>query len=434
MTARMVIKILNIPINIDTCDTIFLGRPEDNLSRTFQFDISEWVDTFGVGEVRLRVNRPGENFSYIANIVLDSNIASWTIEEADVAISGIGAIELQYVVGKTKIKSQKFRTEIGDCIRGSLQETPLPGQSYMSQVFETANDIMNSVSIAKEAADRAEDAAEKAENGGEAFIATYGKTTFEELTEAWEAGKALFCYHGQIMYSLYSANTAGFMFYNITGFYRNTRYCTASGWKTSTQTEYCTRVHAGQHSKNGADPITPNAIGALRGYIRAMYDGEDMDNLTTPGDYSCANAVAKTLNNAAFDVSHFIRVIGFSPDDDRLVQEAYEQNSSNPHRKWRELTATGWSGWKDGSAGTPGKDGFSPTITTDYDYMNECHVITITDVNGTRKMYVYNGEQGHSGVNGKDGYTPVRGKDYWTEADKAEIKGYVDEAILGGAW
>jgi len=29
---------------------------------------------------------------------------------------------------------------------------------------------------------------------------------------------------------------------------------------------------------------------------------------------------------------------------------------------------------------------------------------------------------------------PVRGEDYWTEEDKAEIKSYVDEAILGGAW
>ena len=38
------------------------------------------------------------------------------------------------------------------------------------------------------------------------------------------------------------------------------------------------------------------------------------------------------------------------------------------------------------------------------------------------------------GKDGKDGYTPVRGKDYWTEADKAEIKSYVDDAILGGAW
>ena len=44
------------------------------------------------------------------------------------------------------------------------------------------------------------------------------------------------------------------------------------------------------------------------------------------------------------------------------------------------------------------------------------------------------GEQGEKGNDGKDGHTPVRGTDYWTEADKAEIKGYVDEAILGGAW
>ena len=33
-----------------------------------------------------------------------------------------------------------------------------------------------------------------------------------------------------------------------------------------------------------------------------------------------------------------------------------------------------------------------------------------------------------------DGYTPVRGTDYWTDADKAEIKAYVDDAILNGAW
>lgn len=47
------------------------------------------------------------------------------------------------------------------------------------------------------------------------------------------------------------------------------------------------------------------------------------------------------------------------------------------------------------------------------------------------------GEQGTPGAEGKDGadgYSPVRGTDYWTDADKAEIKSYVEEAILGGAW
>jgi hypothetical protein len=44
------------------------------------------------------------------------------------------------------------------------------------------------------------------------------------------------------------------------------------------------------------------------------------------------------------------------------------------------------------------------------------------------------GEKGEPGENGADGYTPQRGVDYWTDADKAEIKSYVDDAILGGAW
>lgn len=42
--------------------------------------------------------------------------------------------------------------------------------------------------------------------------------------------------------------------------------------------------------------------------------------------------------------------------------------------------------------------------------------------------------EGINGSDGAEGYSPQREIDYWTEEDKAEIKGYVDEAILGGAW
>ena len=52
----------------------------------------------------------------------------------------------------------------------------------------------------------------------------------------------------------------------------------------------------------------------------------------------------------------------------------------------------------------------------------------------------FDGEDGYSPVkgkdyfDGKDGYSPVRGTDYWTDSDIAEIKSYVNNAILGGAW
>lgn len=47
---------------------------------------------------------------------------------------------------------------------------------------------------------------------------------------------------------------------------------------------------------------------------------------------------------------------------------------------------------------------------------------------GTTKEVTFTAPQGEKGD------SPVRGTDYWTDADKAEIKAYVDEAILGGAW
>lgn len=35
------------------------------------------------------------------------------------------------------------------------------------------------------------------------------------------------------------------------------------------------------------------------------------------------------------------------------------------------------------------------------------------------------------GEKGDPGYTPVIGKDYWTDADKAEVKSYIDNKVSG---
>ena len=99
----------------------------------------------------------------------------------------------------------------------------------------------------------------------------------------------------------------------------------------------------------------------------------------------------------------------------------------------------------DGQDGAAGKDGYTPVKGVDYvdgkdgtngkDGVSATHswsgtTLTVTSASGTSSANL----KGATGTNGADGYTPVRGKDYWTDADKAEIKAYVDEAILGGAW
>ena len=71
--------------------------------------------------------------------------------------------------------------------------------------------------------------------------------------------------------------------------------------------------------------------------------------------------------------------------------------------------------------GEPGKDGYTPQKGVDY-------------FDGAPGKDGTNGKDGVNGKDGQNGYTPVRGTDYWTDADIAEIKSYVDNAILGGAW
>lgn len=105
------------------------------------------------------------------------------------------------------------------------------------------------------------------------------------------------------------------------------------------------------------------------------------------------------------------------------------------------------SGEFDGNDGSPGKDGsdgvgiasIKQTTTSSAD--GGSNVFTATLTNGqTATFTVKNGSKGSTGnpgkdgENGQDGHSPVRGTDYWTDDDIAEIKSYVDEAILGGAW
>ena len=82
-----------------------------------------------------------------------------------------------------------------------------------------------------------------------------------------------------------------------------------------------------------------------------------------------------------------------------------------------------------GGGGSGTKVYFTPHVSED-------GVLSWTNNGGAPNPLPVNvrGPAGADGKNGKDGRTPIRGKDYWTEEDKAEIRQYVEDAILGGAW
>lgn len=104
-----------------------------------------------------------------------------------------------------------------------------------------------------------------------------------------------------------------------------------------------------------------------------------------------------------------------------------------------EIKETGGLKGDDGISATHSWNGTTLTITSasgtsSADLKGDKGDQGIQGEQGIQGIQGKQGEKGADGAKGDAGYSPVRGTDYWTDADKAEIKSYVDEAILNGAW
>lgn len=98
----------------------------------------------------------------------------------------------------------------------------------------------------------------------------------------------------------------------------------------------------------------------------------------------------------------------------------YAYGGNRPNQYWSDLYNT--------------KVGFGPQVG-DLIIQTNGMITQVTAVNAS-------GDAGKGGgtfdtgdvIGNMQGHTPVRGTDYWTDADKNEIKSYVDDAILNGKW
>lgn len=167
--------------------------------------------------------------------------------------------------------------------------------------------------------------------------------------------------------------------------------------------------------------VTNKPLSAAQGVaLKALLDALDTDKLDASSLTPAVNdALAQAKASGEFD----------GADGDDGVSATHSWNGTT-------LTITSASGTSSANLkGDPGENGadgvgvssVEQTTTSTADDGN--NVITVTLSNGTTSTFTV-----QNGSKGSKGDSPVRGTDYWTDADKAEIKSYVDEAILGGAW
>lgn len=162
--------------------------------------------------------------------------------------------------------------------------------------------------------------------------------------------------------------------------------------------------------------------------------GEDGTGVTILGSYETAEALGTAHPVGNIGESYLVagHLYVWSQSDSNWVDVG---NIQGPQGETGEKGDTGPQG-PQGEKGDPGASG-SDGISAAHSWNGT--VLTITSSSGSSSADLKgdpgaDGEKGDKGDPGAAGYCPVRGTDYWTEEDIAQIRSYVDEAILGGAW
>lgn len=100
--------------------------------------------------------------------------------------------------------------------------------------------------------------------------------------------------------------------------------------------------------------------------------------------------------------------------------DKYAYGGNRPNQYWSDLYNT--------------RVGFGPQVG-DLVIQTNGMITQVTAVNASGDASTGGGTFDMGDVIGNmQGHTPVRGTDYWTDADKNEIKSYVNDAILNGKW
>jgi hypothetical protein len=301
---------------------IQLGRRGEYGVTQVEFDLRDFIDTFGPGTAQLAASLPDTAGAYPVMITQKDATAVWEITAAWTASAGYGECQLSWYVGESLARSIVYRTQVAESLLPD-GEVPAPEPDYLDQVqklstgatqaaeqadlyataaegyagsagaaanvaegkAESASQSANKASasareattaaadaavaknatlaatarasefadvavreaekatqfatvsagLAKKAEDEAERARDFAHDAEEAskknlvFIATYGETTYEELVEAYNAGKAMVLKHETLMAPFLYIEKSSFVFStNNSSTYYN-RWCTAPG-------------------------------------------------------------------------------------------------------------------------------------------------------------------------------------------------------------
>ena len=134
-------------VQINACEypaKLPLGKAGENLAREIVFDIDRWVSVFGPGTVTLIHQRQTDTGPYPCEVAVDGSIVKWAVTATDTAKPGEGRCELSYRVGSAVVKSETWRTFVGQSL-GDPGDAPPPGQGWLDQTLQAIEEVKRAV-------------------------------------------------------------------------------------------------------------------------------------------------------------------------------------------------------------------------------------------------------------------------------------------------
>lgn len=120
-----------------------LGRCGENLARTVEIDVSEYLVEYPGAVVTLLHRRHGESGIYPVAAELRDGCLVWQPTSADTAIAGSGEAEVRVTVDGVLAKSKILSTMVDKSLTGQETDAPEPGMDWVDKITTAIGSVQN---------------------------------------------------------------------------------------------------------------------------------------------------------------------------------------------------------------------------------------------------------------------------------------------------
>ena len=127
-----------------------LGRTGENEAARIAFTLAPFEEVFPGGTPALLVKRKGDSAAYPVTLTVEGLTAYWTVTSADTGKAGFGQCELQWHLGDTLAKSNKFDFIVVPALEAGAEPPDEPPKRWFDAIQAQIGDLSKLTTKAKD--------------------------------------------------------------------------------------------------------------------------------------------------------------------------------------------------------------------------------------------------------------------------------------------